>query len=121
MALGFSVFVLNLITGYQAYYQYRKPSSRLFTEYSTLNLGWQILVTIIVENFYFDYEFKGRELFLLILCLFMAFLILFNLLTFREVLRITLFTPESGGIVARSWNRIDKIALIFSNGIIYSY
>ena len=116
MALGFSVFLLNLVTGYQAYYQYRKPSSRLFTESTTAVLGWQILLTIIVENFYFDYEFKGREFLLLILCFVMAFLILFDLLSFGKLLKIILFTPEAGGIVALSWNKINKIALVFANG-----
>ena len=117
-ALGFFVLILNFITGYQAYYQYRHPSSRRFTEFTTVNIGWQILLAIIVEQFYFDYGFN-KSIFFSSLFVFAILLLFCDLFLFINFSKIILFRSKLGGIVATSMSTLEKYFTIVFLGTLW--
>ena len=73
---GLLTLILTLIASYIASTQYKSKTQKQFTQSSTLSMTWVILITMLVENCFFDFQSPQRLILSFILGSF-AFIALF--------------------------------------------
>ena len=88
--IGLLTLTLTLIASYTASTQYRSEAQAQFIKSFTINMLWTILITILVENCFFDFQSPRRFILSFVLGSFASIALLIDIFTQAELYK-TLF------------------------------
>lgn len=112
---GLLTLILTLIASYIASTQYKSETQKQFTQSSTLSMTWVILITMLVENCFFDFQSPQRLILSFILGSF-AFIALFADAFTQVRLYKTLFLVRDINN-EKPWSSEMKVSVVLTSSI----